>query len=162
MDPVLLYASCIGSALCLLILFQIGSDLGRKFKYIYVNYVRNLLVFPLLFTRGAGSSNVTYFDFATLALYLLTNVAFLSVYTSTHDQLSTRSSVIFMINITLLYLGGRTNILLDKVLHIEKTQYDLMHRWVGRVTILEGVLHGVLRLRSSTAMSVPLATAVSR
>ncbi|KAI0191362.1 hypothetical protein F4808DRAFT_465410 [Astrocystis sublimbata] len=50
-----------------------------------------------------------------------------------------------IINTTLLFLGGRTNPLAD-FLRVPLSTYYLSHHWVGRVAILEGLIHSGLML----------------
>ncbi|KAF1363095.1 hypothetical protein EJ07DRAFT_152612 [Lizonia empirigonia] len=48
-----------------------------------------------------------------------------------------------------LYLGGRTNVLVDKFFRLSHTEYWLLHRWLGRLAAAEGIIHGALEFERS-------------
>ncbi|PSN58686.1 hypothetical protein BS50DRAFT_450535, partial [Corynespora cassiicola Philippines] len=59
-------------------------------------------------------------------------------------ELSLRLARLCTMNLVVLFLGGRTNFFLDKVFQISMTEHRSVHRWVGRMSVAEGILHGIL------------------
>ncbi|TVY78380.1 Ferric reductase transmembrane component [Lachnellula suecica] len=83
-----------------------------------------------------------------LAIYILANIAFLAAldYTrpnaySVTAELRGRSGVLAIINmVALVIFAGRNNPLIT-ILQISFDTYNLMHRWVGRVVVVEVIIH---------------------
>ena len=154
MDPVLLYATCLGAAVCLLIAFRVGYALKDHFHLIYVSFCRNWLAYPLVYTRRRGTTNVSVLELLLIIGYALVNAVVLAVRVSNLDELSIRSSLVFVINLILLCGSGRTNIFSD-ILRIDGSRFELAHRWIGRTAILEGCLHAALE-QISKKQTAPL------
>lgn len=55
---------------------------------------------------------------------------------------STRTSLLACINLVPLFSGGRTSLIVDRVLGIRKSRHDLFHKWLGRIFVVEGIIHG--------------------
>lgn len=80
--------------------------------------------------------------------YFATNVAFCCINISYHenfdtwtDQLRNRTGTLSVINMVPLWLmAGRNNPLI-KWLHISFDTYNLLHRWLGRIVVLEAIAH---------------------
>jgi hypothetical protein len=62
----------------------------------------------------------------------------------TREELSLRQAKLSVTNLVIFYLGGRSNVLLDNALRLSHTEHQLLHRWIGRVTIIEGLVYGLL------------------
>jgi len=58
----------------------------------------------------------------------------------TRSDLISRSGLMASINLIPLFLGGRTNVLAS-FLGISLHTYYLAHHWVGRVVIIQGLIH---------------------
>ena len=58
---------------------------------------------------------------------------------STSDLIS-RSGMMASINLIPLFLGGRTSVLAN-FLGISLHTYYLAHHWIGRIVVLQGLLH---------------------
>jgi hypothetical protein len=72
-----------------------------------------------------------------------------------------RLASLFLVNLVLIFAGGKSNLLVDKVLQLQRSDYSLFHRWVGRICILEGVLHAILKVTLKTASATSDAIAAS-
>lgn len=92
----------------------------------------------------------TRLQFVFLLGYFATNIAFCVIEIDFQGdtitalkQLRNRSGVLSVVNmIPLFLLGGRNNPLI-KMLGISFDTFNLMHRWFGRIVIIEAVLHTV-------------------
>ncbi|OTB08445.1 hypothetical protein M426DRAFT_51954 [Hypoxylon sp. CI-4A] len=131
--------------------FARGSS---KFSWIK----RNLLYSPLFSKRHnrefqlSSAVNVgtlpTRFQFLFLAGYFATNVAFCVVnipfadsFTDACKQLRNRSGTLATVNmIPLFVMAGRNNPLIS-LLGMSFDTFNLLHRWFGRIVVLEAVCH---------------------
>jgi len=95
----------------------------------------------------------TRFQLLFLTAYFATNVAFCVIdisfsddYTSVTRLLRNRTGVLSVINMVPLFLlAGRNNPLIP-LLGISFDTYNLLHRWFGRIVILEAVAHTITHL----------------
>lgn len=86
-----------------------------------------------------------------LAVYLLSNIAYMFVldYHPTNKwaiyaELRGRSGVLALVNmIPLIIFAGRNNPLIS-LLKISFDTYNLLHRWMGRIVVIETVVHVVM------------------
>jgi hypothetical protein len=79
-----------------------------------------------------------------ILLLVAANVVGSALSVRTRDELSLRQAKLSVANLVILYLGSRSNVLLDNALRLSHTEHQLLHRWIGRVTIIEGLIHGLL------------------
>ncbi|KAH8754297.1 hypothetical protein F5883DRAFT_688216 [Diaporthe sp. PMI_573] len=89
--------------------------------------------------------SITLPEFLILSLYFGGNVAALYV---GRANLATTAAMLATINATPLFLGGRTNPLAD-FSGIPLSTYYVFHHFIGRIVIVEGLLHSALALRPS-------------
>ena len=88
------------------------------------------------------------FHFILLALYVLSNVTYCAALNYTQldkysvvAELRGRSGVLAVVNmIALVILAGRNNPLIS-LLQISFDTYNLFHRWMGRIIVLESLTH---------------------
>lgn len=81
----------------------------------------------------------------TLTTYVVGHAYCAFMGTPSREQLIKRLGKLCLINMTPLFLGGRTSYLVDKGLGVGLSNYYFMHRWVGRVCLIHGLSHRVLR-----------------
>jgi hypothetical protein len=105
----------------------------------------------------------TRFQLAFLVVYFATNVAFCVIdisFTDSYENVArlvrNRTGVLSVINmIPLFLLAGRNNPLIP-LLGISFDTYNLMHRWFGRIVILEAVAHTIAHLaKGGWAEAIP-------
>jgi hypothetical protein len=107
------------------------------------------LVYPLLI-RHRKWARLTRFHVLLLVLYLIVNGVCMGVgidKSSMIPGLILRSGMMASVNMIPLFLGGRTNPLVDGLgvpLHV----YYLVHHWVGRMVILQSFIHAILAISS--------------
>ncbi|OIW33357.1 hypothetical protein CONLIGDRAFT_695823 [Coniochaeta ligniaria NRRL 30616] len=98
----------------------------------------------------------TRLQFVFLVGYFATNVAFCVIqipfagtFTAAAALLRNRSGVLSVVNMIPLFIfAGRNNPLI-KLLGISFDTYNLLHRWIGRVVILEALTHTLAFLASN-------------
>lgn len=89
--------------------------------------------------------SITRFEFAILVLYFGANGTFLFLQ---RVNVGSMAATLAVINATPLFLGGHTNPFAD-LIGIPLSTYHIFHHFIGRVVIVEGVLHAVLVLKRS-------------
>lgn len=91
-------------------------------------------------SRGRWSAfTVTLLDVAVLVAFLGGNALLAAV------TLRRGLAHVAIVNLVPLFLGGRTNFLLD-FLGIPLHVHQLAHHWLGRVAVLQATLHGIVNL----------------
>ncbi len=91
--------------------------------------------------------SVTALEFVVLCLYAGGNVAILVL--SRADRAGT-AAMLAAINATPLFLGGRTNPLADSA-GVPLSTYHVFHHFVGRLVIIEALVHSLLALQQAPA-----------
>lgn len=162
MDLIYLYAIGVGATAVVLTILRIASTLIQYLRRMYSSAIRKHLVYPLVTTRQRGTTNISIVQAACIMLYATANVIFLILGVSSWPSLSHRASLLFVVNLVPLFIGGRTNVLGDKLLRLEKYQLDLAHRWIGRVCAVQGGLHGIVVLVKGSSTGKPMGLPVSR
>jgi hypothetical protein len=89
------------------------------------------------------------------------NIAGSIVAIRNRTELSIRLARLFAINLTVLFVGGRSSFVIDRVLRWPMAEYYLFHRWVGRISLIEALVHGVLQSVGSRSSLTKMNVAVS-
>lgn len=161
MDLVRLYAVCLAALAASLLVIKGAVALGISLRQFYVSHVRKRAVYPLLNTRWPGTTNVTLLETLVIVVYMSANGACLAIKIAEWSDLSRRSGLLCVINLVPAFAGGRSNILSDKIFRIEKRQQDLVHRWTGRVCVIQGSLHAFISIPTGSAHVPKMALPVS-
>ena len=157
MEPVTVYAICVATALGLLSALRIARGVQILAETSYMS-MRKHLLYPLVVQRANGSTSFVPLDGIFLAIYIAANAVVLALRTRSREELSSKSSMLGAVGLVLLFLGGRTSLVAETILGIEKAQSDLMHRWIGRVCVVQGTIHGFICLltRRKSRMGIPV------
>ena len=160
-DPFQIYSLALGCGVATLFLYQSSNAAGQWAYHLHARYVRKKLQHPIAFTRPTGSIGVTPLDIITILCFVAANVVCATLRIHTAGQLSLRLSRLCTVNMVMLFVGGRTNLFLDWVIHMPYQRVALIHRWVGRICGLEGVVHAFLGLATGPSPGHRLGTPVS-
>lgn len=106
-------------------------------------FARNVQ-YPLVIPRRYWMS-ITRLEFAFLALYLGANV---TVLIFERARIESAAATLTIINAILLFLGARTNPLAD-LIGVPLSTYYTFHHFIGRVVVVEGIIHAALAFRRS-------------
>ena len=120
-----------------------SSRISRCVKVAFERFVR----YPLI-VKGDYWTSVTRLELLLFVAFLACNVFALVFRLSGARDLEQRAAIVCAINITPLFLNGKPNPLIDLV-GVPLPVYHLVHHWVGRVAIIEGLLHGALTIGRS-------------
>lgn len=154
MNIIQLYSIIFGSFLALYPLLRIVRLFVQlvlpRLAVSFARYVR----YPLVLKRQRWMS-VTRLELLVFIGYLVANLVSLCLSVRSAEDFQRRSAVVAVINVTPLFVGGRTNPLADR-LGVSLPTYYLCHHWIGRVAMLEGLIHSGFMLTRSRADSVTI------
>jgi hypothetical protein len=152
MQIIVVYVIAYGSAIGLLLGWRLSHFLTTQARERIFSTFTKWAVYTLITRRPNGSSDVTIMTGSIILLLFIANVVGSALSVQTQDEVSLRLARLSVTNLVILYLGGSSNVVLDKVFRLSLTEHQLLHRWVGRVTVVEGLTHGILefsQLRSA-------------
>ncbi|CZR55712.1 uncharacterized protein PAC_05600 [Phialocephala subalpina] len=135
------YAVSVAAVSACLLIHRIGSLAANFFVSRFQVLALKKLVYPLLRRRYFGS--VTRFQGLMVGSYIVINGFCMGIGIKNTGDLLLRSGTMAAINMIPLFLGGRTSVLAN-FLGISVHTYYLAHHWIGRVVILQSLLHVVL------------------
>ena len=146
MRDVLIYLIAIGSSAATVAMWRLSRTLGGITGRLVMSFLRKQLIYTLVVRRQNGSSNVTVISAICMLVFVVGNAIASFVGIQTRIQLAERLAALFSINLVPLYLGGRSNFLVDRILGLPLHQIGLSHRWIGRVCATQGITHALLRM----------------
>jgi hypothetical protein len=159
MQTTIAYAIAFASAAFLLLLWRLSQSLTVKARERIVSTITKWVVFTVPCPRMDGTSDVTILAAASVVALFAGNIAASLVALQDRQDLSFRLARLSLTNMVFLYLGGRTNLFVDRIFRLSHTDYWLFHRWLGRVAALEGLIHGAFEVARS--QSSPSALQIS-
>jgi predicted ferric reductase len=133
------YTISLAAVAVFLFLYRIGSIgstfLISRFEVLTLRH----LVYPLLVRRRYWAG-VTRLQGLLVAGYLGINGFCMGLGVKTTSDLVSRAGLMAAVNVIPLFLGGRTNMLANFI-GISIHSYYLAHHWIGRVVIIQSLLH---------------------
>ena len=138
-----LYAAILGGIISLLLL----SSLWRLFAHYFLPSIESAFLrhlrYPLVISplRWIGRTRL---EFLVILAYISVNSVLLGVY---HENIQQKAAGMAAINLIPTFFEGLLSRLAG-ALHIPLATSHLMHRWAGRVAIVEALLHSVLAIMS--------------
>jgi len=117
--------------------------LRRFYNRFYIWILRHL-IYALCVQRRYWTS-ITWIQALLMFIYVIGNGVCMGLEVQDLSQLMIRSGSIASVNIIFLFLGGRRNFVAGRIglpLHV----YYLAHHLVGRMVVLQGILHAVLAI----------------
>lgn len=134
MDIPQCYALALGILLIVASLLWVIVNTLRFYESIhFLERVFHIQIHPCL-------GNTSWFRGAIILAFLGGNVFFMVVKVKDLPGLVRRSGLISTINLIPLSLGGHMNIIASRC-GISLTTYTRTHRWLGRIAIVEGLIH---------------------
>jgi hypothetical protein len=119
-------------------------------------WLRKTFLYTLIFRRRRSTDSVNVFSMLYIGLYFGANVTVCALGVVDRTGLAHRSGKLFLINMIPLYLGGRLSFFTDRLMQVQPWHQSLAHRWIGRVCVIQGLLHGILNLFPSSATAVQI------
>ncbi|KAI0550160.1 hypothetical protein F4679DRAFT_595048 [Xylaria curta] len=140
------YAIGGGAVLAIPLLFQVHQAYGSMLRL----WLNRHLVYPLLVY------DVTRLQALLLVVYVSANGLVLTLFPDHGPSLEQRAALLSTLNIVTVFLGGRTNPLIDMA-NVSLRTYYFWHFWAGRVILIEGLLHAGIRIAQHASRTDSLA-----
>ena len=151
MQTTLIYLISFASAVAALLLWKLWRLLDAPSRRIIFSFLRKKILYTLVYQRRRGSGDINVASFINLILFITGNIVACTIRLSDRNELAKRCATLFMINAIPLYLGGRTSFLVDRILRLSLSEFHLFHRWVGRMCVIQGLVHGVINATASSS-----------
>lgn len=101
------------------------------------------LVYPQIPKLLRGEGTITRLHVLIILIYITGNIVCTVSGVTNFVQLRTRLGLMSLVNLMPLCLGGRITFLGD-LCGLSYENYSRIHRWIGRITILHGLLHIII------------------
>lgn len=108
-------------------------------------YFLKYLSYPQIPHIFKGKSQTTRFELFLILMVLMGNVLCCTIGIQDVPAFTRRLGVLSIVNNIPLAMGGHPNLVMD-FCGIGVKSYALLHQWMGRTTIVEGLLHSALML----------------
>lgn len=105
-------------------------------------YLRENVRYPCIYRYLRRSGQVIRVDLLILVAFLVGNALCLAINVKGIPEFAKRSGVVSIINLIPLSLGANMNFIAS-LGGISLPAYAKLHRWLGRVAIIEGLIHAV-------------------
>ncbi|PVH90463.1 hypothetical protein DM02DRAFT_665049 [Periconia macrospinosa] len=151
MDLLFTYIVPLASVTALFICWRLWALMSITTKSKIAFFIRKVLVYTVVIRRRSTSSDTTTYGALNILLFLTANLTACLFKLSDIRHLAERCGMLLMINLVPLFLGGRTNLFIDRILRLSLDDYTLMHRWLGRVCVLLGLVHGIVNSVTSSS-----------
>ncbi len=140
------YAISLAGVLAIFLVRQAWSYASFLYAFVHfylIRFIVNSLSIQRRYWTGATGSHVIL-----LLGYVIANGACMAIDVRSTRDLMLRSGMMASANMIPLFLGGRTSFLANSA-GISLHTYYLAHHWVGRVAIMQGILHASLAISSA-------------
>lgn len=125
-----------------------STSISIIFKYLAYREI------PHSWIYSNTSETFTFLDLCSVSLYIIANGIAMLYNMRTLDELRLRSGVLAIINLIPLGFNAHSNILSDK-LKLSTAHYSRIHRWIGRVSIVQCLVHLASNYRSELSLQGP-------
>ncbi|EUC40669.1 hypothetical protein COCMIDRAFT_41036 [Bipolaris oryzae ATCC 44560] len=139
-----IYATAYICLLGLVVIWRLFRFLTARARDHVFSILSKWLLYTVILARVNSSSDITIIAGIVVICMLVGNIASALIAVASQADFSARLARLCITNLVILFLGGRTNFVADRILKLSHNQYYLVHRWVGRICVLEGLIHGVL------------------
>jgi hypothetical protein len=107
------------------------------------------LVYPNTLGSSVRISSLTRLEMLFLGLYVLTNALCMGLGVKSTTDAATRSGVLSVINLVPLFAGSRLGLLAD-LLGVSLRSQLLLHRYMGMLATVQGILHSAVAIFGPT------------
>jgi hypothetical protein len=139
-----IYATAYVSVLGSVIVWRLLRFLTARARDHVFSILSKWLIHTVVLARLNGSSDVSVIAGLMVFCMIVGNVISSVIAVTSQADFSARLARLCITNLVILFLGGRTNFIADKLLQLSHNEYHLAHRWIGRICIVEGLIHGIL------------------
>ena len=105
--------------------------------------LRKYIRYQTVTRRIRGSTDVNIDICIYLLIYFVANATACVIKIVDIKDLGQRCSKLLIFNSIPLYAIGTKSVILNMLLNIEASDYQIIHRWIGRICVLESIIHSV-------------------
>jgi predicted ferric reductase len=146
----IIYTIALASLFGLLLLWKLLSLVEISTRQLILSYLRKRFLYTLVYHRRAGTDDINVASTINIIVLVAANMTACIYGLPDRIELARRCGALFLLNATPLLLGGRTSFLIDRIMILKPNQQSLLHRWMGRVCVLQGLIHGGISAASSS------------
>jgi hypothetical protein len=140
------YALALAAVATLSIVFYIlGISISILRTYATYHFLEHVF-YPRVHRYGGGTTR--YHALLVIAL-LVSNVLCLTIGTHNYTEIMQRAGLLSTVHLIPLALGSHMNSIVS-CCGFGYEAYCAIHRWIGRVAVIEGVIHAILAIVSRT------------
>jgi hypothetical protein len=160
MDITQWYAVALGAIATAYVLFYISKAIAKFshtnasfyfLKYVFypeiLRYLQGSDIITQILRYLRGPDTTTPFDAILITGFVVGNILCITIGAGNISGLIERAGLIAAINLVPLALGGHMN-LIASYCGVAFGGYGRIHRWLGRVAIIEGSVHSIMAARS--------------
>jgi hypothetical protein len=140
----IVYALSYASAMGFLVVWRFSQYFTIQARQHIYSFYSKWALYSVVHPRQNGTTDVTIMASCIILVFVVANVIGAVLGVQSRADLSTRLARMCVTNIIVLFFGGRSNFLVDRIFRLSSTEYYLLHRWIGRITLVEGLTHGTL------------------
>lgn len=142
-----IYGLVLASVFAVLIGWHLAAEISRARALLFgTTRLRKLVLQTLIFTRQPGAEDVSIGTAIAVLIWIGFNVAACALNIASKQQLASRLSAIAILNAVPLMTGGRSSLLASNVLGLSPPRQSAVHRWLGRICLVEAAAHACIRL----------------
>jgi hypothetical protein len=145
MEILTLYSIAFASFFGLAFLFRIAQLLQEYSQRFIFAWFRKHLMYSLISQRSKGSIDINILTAIVVVCYIAGNIFCLSFRTMSKLDLANRASFLFGVNLIPIYLGARSNLVLDRLVKLRLAEIILVHHWMGRMALVHAAVHAITR-----------------
>jgi hypothetical protein len=149
-----IYAVALASASLALLFWRALCFIDAPTRRALFSFLRKVFLYRSAYRRRAGSDGVTVVSSVNVLIFIAANITACTFGLTDRAELAKRCGNLSVINLIPLLLGGRTSLLVDRILQIQPYHSSFMHRWMGRICVVQGLVHGVLKAVSDPRVTV--------
>jgi hypothetical protein len=145
LDPAQWYGILFAIGCAMWPLFRLASRLLRSAWAWASNFFLKHFCYPHLYRRAIWASPVTRAQFLLILMYVAINTVAMTLGTDAAAQVSSRSGVLATFNLIALLAGSRFSSVAG-CFGISLRVYTILHKWIGRMAILQAFTHTALSI----------------
>jgi hypothetical protein len=160
MDTPLIYLTSLAAAFGILLLWKVYRIVPIRIRRASMLYARKKLFYTMIYRRRSSSDNINVLSLCNICLLVAGNITACALKISDRKELAKRCGSLFLVNLVPLMLGGQRSILTNYISHLHSSEQSLLHRWMGRVCVVQGLIHAVINAMSSVPTQIQILVGV--
>jgi hypothetical protein len=155
-----IYLASLAAAFGLLLSWKVYRLIDIATQRTIIQYARKRLLYTLIYRRRASSDDINALSLFNICFLLAANVTACGLKINKRTELAKRCGSLFLVNIIPLLLGGQRSFLTDRLLPVQSSEQSLLHRWMGRICVVQGLVHSVVNATSSSPATLQILVSV--